>query len=130
MWSLMLRSRVGLVPINGTPDFLQGISNKVPEYLSAGLPIAVSFRSGLTRDLILSHNCGFAYDNDPHLLAKNLKMLYDSPERWREMAANASLLHATTFQASEIYPAMVGLVESLAGRIVRNQRDINSKPDV
>src|SRR5262249_9694073 len=70
--TLMHRSAVGLAPYRESPSFAANIAYKSAEYLSGGLPIALSFDRGALFDLLRDHHCGFSYGGDAVTLAEQL----------------------------------------------------------
>jgi len=113
-WALLQqRSSIGLVPLNGTPDFLLSIPNKIAEYLAAGLPIAASFRTGMVRDLIERYDCGFSYSQSEDVLVERLSALAQDGSSLSRMSHNARSLYEDQFRADRIYPQFVSYLESL-----------------
>lgn len=99
LWTLMRRSSMGLVCIKGSPDYLASIPNKVPEYLSAGLPIVSNFAGGVVYDMIMKHNIGFSYEDNPLALSKWIIEVYDRPEILKAMSDRALKLFRERFVA-------------------------------
>jgi glycosyltransferase involved in cell wall biosynthesis len=62
--ALLARSVLGLAPYRPHFDFLQSIPNKIPEYLSAGLPIAASLADSEVSRLLQRYRVGHAYQMD------------------------------------------------------------------
>lgn len=67
-------------------------SNKIMEYMAAGLPLLVSDRPGLRR-LVETHHCGVVADeSDPASIALAVNTLLNDPQQAKQMGAAA--LHA------------------------------------
>lgn len=116
IWTLMRRSAVGLACMNSSPDFLATIPNKVPEYLSAGLPVAVNLSEGSVYDLLEESGAGFSFDNDPTKLAEKLAEMSADPSPRRLMSERALALFRERFVADDVYSSMVDYLENLARR--------------
>lgn len=116
IWTLMRRSAVGLACMKDSPDFLATIPNKVPEYLSAGLPVAVNLSEGVVYDLLKENGAGFSFENDPTKLADRLDEMRIDPSRRRTMSERALALFHDRFVADEVYSSMVDYFEDLAAK--------------
>ena len=114
IWTLMRRSTAGLACVKGSPDFLATIQNKVPEYLSAGLPIATNLQTGTLVDLIEERGIGFTYGDDPAKLAGWLRDLVANPAAQRSMSERALALYHERFVATEVYASLANYLENLA----------------
>jgi glycosyltransferase involved in cell wall biosynthesis len=111
VWTLLRLASIGVAPYKPRPDFIATISNKVPEYFSAGLPVALSLTSGLLHDLIRETGCGFSYGGDASRLAAQLVMLADSPERLQQLGQNAAAVFDDRFRAEKVYGEMIAALE-------------------
>lgn len=112
--TLMERSDAGLLPYPNSYDFLRSIPNKVPEYLSAGLPILTSL-GGVVGKLVTERQCGVAYpDGDdgalPALLAKVASRQLDLDR----MGANSAALYQERFTPDAVYGGLIGALEQMA----------------
>ena len=116
IWQLLRWSAVGLAPYLDRFDYVQTIPNKVPEYLSGGLPIALSLDHGYLHDLLVEHGCGFSYANDASQLARALVELRDDPEGRKRMSAAAADLYESRFRADKVYGELIDNLERLAER--------------
>lgn len=111
---LMKHSTVGLVPYNGSQNFVANVPNKPVEYLSAGLPIVSGLQGELAR-LLREHDCGVNYSNgNATQLADILSDLASQPERLRTMSRNASALYQHQFVADRVYSEMADHLEHIA----------------
>jgi glycosyltransferase involved in cell wall biosynthesis len=110
---LLESSDVGLAPYIERFDFLATIPNKGPEYLSAGLPIALSLGSGVLFDLIREHHCGFSYCGSPQMLAAELARLSSARSELREMKRRARLLFDDRFRAERVYEDLMNHLQAI-----------------
>lgn len=113
IWTLLRMASIGIAPYVERADFLSTIPNKVPEYLSAGLPIGVNLGHGRIADLLAENRCGFSYQCDPDLLAKQLVELRDTPERLALLRQRASALFDREFRAEHVYGRMIDQLASI-----------------
>jgi glycosyltransferase involved in cell wall biosynthesis len=114
IWALLRMASIGLAPYVEREDFRGTVPNKIPEYLSAGVPVAVSLRSGYLRDFITEHGIGFAYDGSGATLADSLEALHRSPERLRRMRVQASAAFEREFRADVVYQDMANTLQNIA----------------
>ncbi len=113
IWTLMRRSKVGLLPYRSTKDFQVSIPNKIPEYLSAGLPV-ISSLQGISNEIITVHDCGITYENgDPESLASVLENLYYNPNKLKTLSKNAYKLFQGKFVAEKVYGQLIDYLESI-----------------
>lgn len=110
---LMKNSSVGLAPYRESDNFRWNVPNKIGEYLSGGLPVALSLRSGVARDLLLQSGCCLAYDGDAEKLAVALSSLVSDKRSLQSMRSAAERLFLSSFEASAVYGAMAGHLERL-----------------
>jgi glycosyltransferase involved in cell wall biosynthesis len=113
IWTLLRMSSVGLAPYVERADFLGTIPNKVPEYLSANVPIALSLGSGYLHDRVTHGEFGFSYAGNAPRLAGELLKLRDDPARRRRMAERCAAVFATEFRADIVYRDMIGAMARL-----------------
>jgi glycosyltransferase involved in cell wall biosynthesis len=113
IWTLLRMSDVGVAAYVNRADFLATIPNKVPEYLSGGLAVALNLRAGLTHELISQHSCGFSYEDDPCMLGAKLRELYEDEAALRLMRQNARALFVSRFRADAVYGEMIATLEEL-----------------
>jgi len=72
-------------PIHVNHEYSTTASNKIMEYMAAGLPLLVSDRPG-TRALVETHGCGLAADEgSPESIAAAVNTLMENPELGRRM---------------------------------------------
>ncbi|MCA9232418.1 MAG: glycosyltransferase family 4 protein [Planctomycetales bacterium] len=116
IWTLMRKSKLGIVPYPSSRDFVRSIPNKAIEYLSAGLPIITSL-SGTLQKLVETEACGVRYQNgDAEMLADAVAGLATDPGLLAQMSANAEKLFADRFVAEKVYPQLISCLEELAHR--------------
>ena len=108
IYVLMRRASVGLDPLPDRYDFLASINNKAIEYMSAGLPVLSSPNRGILRDLLAEHRCGLSCQlGNARELAATLCTLNDDRDLLAELSQNAARLFEQTFQAENVYAAMM-----------------------
>ncbi len=74
-------------PVNITNLYHTTASNKIMEYMAAGLPLLVSDRPGL-RHLVEKYNCGLTADeSSPESIARAVNTLLGDPSKARAMGA-------------------------------------------
>lgn len=77
--------------------YIATASNKLMEYMAAGLPLLVSDRPGL-RDLVARYDCGVVADeSDPESIASAINQLLANPEQARLMGNNGRRAFADVF---------------------------------
>jgi len=103
---------VALLPVQRRADYQMSLSNKVYDYLAAGLPI-VSYLRGCVGDLLDQKACGVCYD-DAEGLSAALKQLHDQPEFRQKLGAASRRVFEEQFDASRVYPQFVAYLEALA----------------
>ncbi len=100
-------------PIDDNNRFSGTASNKLLEYMAAGLPILVSDRPGL-RKLIERYDCGLTADeSDPVSIAAAVNSLLGNPERVRRMGANAARTFEEEFRYDRQFAPVLAALESL-----------------
>ena len=88
------------IPINLNHQAATTASNKIMEYMAAGLPLLVSDRPGL-RELVTRYRCGVVADeSDPASIARAVNQLLGDPAGARQMGAAGQ----RAFQAEYCYP--------------------------
>lgn len=112
--ALFAISDVGIAPYKNELDFRATIPNKAPEYLSAGLPIALSLPEGVLFELLRDADCGFTYGGDASRLASSLVALRDDHLRREQMKASARALYDARFRADVVYGSMIRYLETVA----------------
>lgn len=93
---------------------LQGLPNKIYEYLSAGLPILSSL-PGEAQALLAETGCGVTYSpGDVESFESAILPLLESEAGRREMADRSRSLFGARFRENQIYPALAVHLERLA----------------
>ena len=110
--ALKRRGHAALLCIARRRDYQISLSNKVFDYLAAGLPL-VSHLTGLVGQLVKSEHCGFVYD-DGEGLASGLRGLAADEDRRRSLGRNARRVFEEHYDASRLYPRMAEYVITLA----------------
>jgi len=98
---LRQNSVAAIQPIENRKDYLNSLSNKFFESISAGLPVLTSL-SGLTRDVVNENQCGLIYDSDNELYTAVSRLCQDDVLRLN-LATNARSLFLSKFESSLIY---------------------------
>jgi glycosyltransferase involved in cell wall biosynthesis len=108
---LLRRSMVGLHAIaNGSP---QTLTNKLFDYLAAGLPVLNS-SPGETADLLAKEKIGISYlAGDPEALCRSLGVLLGDKARWEEMSARARRLAVERYDRRMIYKQLIPFLEQI-----------------
>jgi glycosyltransferase involved in cell wall biosynthesis len=119
---LMQRSAVGLAPYVDRRDFAMNIPSKPAEYLSGGLPIALSLDHGVLCDLLRERDCGFSYGGDAQKLADRLCRLYECPQEVRRLSSNAKALFEEEFVADTICSEMAAHLERIVAATKNGER--------
>lgn len=84
-------------PTHVNNRFIATASNKLMEYMAAGLPLLASDRPGL-RDLVTRYDCGVVADeSDPASIASSINQLLADPEQALLMGANGQRAFADVF---------------------------------
>ena len=95
------RATAGLLPIERRRDYQISLSNKIFEYMSAGLPI-LSYLDGVPADVIKQYKCGLLYDNGDELVSCIIQ-LRDDTELGESMREASRSVFASTFTADAVY---------------------------
>jgi len=114
--TLLTLSDVGIVPYVDTPNFVNNIPNKPPEYMSEGLVIANSLSHGKLHEMLAEEGGGFSYNNNPDLLAEKLQLMGEDKQVLVEMKINSKELFKKSFDGNEHYDRLVSHVEDIIGR--------------
>ncbi|MDB4915695.1 MAG: Alpha-D-kanosaminyltransferase [Gemmatimonadetes bacterium] len=122
IWTLLRMASVGVAPYVARKDFINTIPNKVPEYLSAGLPVALNLTSGVMYDLLLREGCGFSYENSPARFAEQLMALDNEPARLQAMRIEALRVFNERFLAERVYGDMITALEQIAAQELLSSR--------
>jgi glycosyltransferase involved in cell wall biosynthesis len=122
IWTLLRRADIGIAAYIRRADFIATIPNKVPEYLSGGLAVALNLSSGLTHDLLVEHSCGFSYHDDPRELASQLRQLHENRLVLRNMQESARSLFTSRFRADAVYGEVIATLEQLIAVDLESKR--------
>jgi glycosyltransferase involved in cell wall biosynthesis len=103
-------------PIHVNNRYITTASNKIMEYMAAGLPLLVSDRPGL-RALVERHDCGLTADEgDPASIAAAVNALLGDPARARQMGANAARAFEEEYRYDRQFAPVLAALEELAMR--------------
>jgi glycosyltransferase involved in cell wall biosynthesis len=113
-------------PINFTNQYYATSSNKIMEYLAAGVPLLVDDVPPLRR-IIEQHNCGVLADvKSPESIAKQVNSILGSPETMREMRASAIAAFESAFcfrnQFTKVKDAIERLISSSSAMVKRRPK--------
>lgn len=116
IWTLLRMSIIGLAPYHNTPNFENNLTNKLIEYISAGLPILTTL-GGYAKLALLDKGCGMSYlRGNSDCLLQRLLALIDDPPLLKEMSQKALLLFNNSYSANIVYNGMVASFEEIAMR--------------
>lgn len=99
IFSLMANSSLGIAPYIDSMNYRLNTPNKFGEYLSAGLPIAVSV-SGEMENLLKKYDCGSYYRNAEELI-KIVDLYFRDPKLTTQHSHNAKNLYEDMFNADK-----------------------------
>ncbi len=111
MAALKQRGHAALLCVARRKDYQISLSNKVFDYLSAGLPL-VSHVTGLVGDLVAAEKCGVVYDNGLEL-TKILQRLSSNESDRSEMGIRARRIFLERYQAEGVYANYTAHIESI-----------------
>ena len=99
IFSLMANASLGVAPYIDSMNYRLNTPNKFGEYLSAGLPIAVSV-SGEMENLLKKYNCGCYYRNAEELI-KIVDLYFRDSKLTAQHSHNAKKLYEDMFNADK-----------------------------
>ena len=99
IFSLMANASLGIAPYIDSMNYRLNTPNKFGEYLSAGLPIAVSV-SGEMENLLKKYDCGSYYRNAEELI-KIVDLYFRDPKFTTQQSHNAKKLYEDMFNADK-----------------------------
>jgi glycosyltransferase involved in cell wall biosynthesis len=112
MAALKQRAHAALLCIARRKDYQISLSNKVFDYISAGLPL-VSHLTGLVGDLVATEECGLVYDDGNGLTAA-LRLLSRDESLRQRMGRKAKRVFEDRYNVSRVYPAMAAHLARVA----------------
>lgn len=112
---ILKNSKMGLAPYKNTFDFQMGVSNKFAEYISYGLPIALT-SEGYMKKLIEENQCGISTQNMEEMCDFIIK-LKNNHDEYKKMSNNAMNLYKEKFMAEKIYKELVDYLERIKEEI-------------
>lgn len=112
---ILKNSKLGLAPYKNTFDFQMSVSNKFAEYISYGLPVALT-SEGYMKKLLYENKCGFSTQNMEEMSNFILRLKKDEKE-YEKMSHNAKKLYEDKFVANKIYKELVNYLEEIKEEI-------------
>lgn len=112
--TLLKISHLGIAPYRNIHSFTNTISNKVAEYLSTKLPIALSIDNGLLFQKITRYDAGFSYSEDPKKLVDSIMSLKNNQNYYARMQSNAFNFYNEELNANKIYDDFANYLEKLS----------------
>jgi glycosyltransferase involved in cell wall biosynthesis len=112
--TLLEYADIGLAPYIDCLNFTNNIANKPAEYLSGGLPIALSFNHGALFELLEKNRCGFSYQNNGVMLADFIQLYCDNRNLLEGLSDNAYHVFRTHLDGDVIYRRMMEYCENLS----------------
>jgi glycosyltransferase involved in cell wall biosynthesis len=114
LWTLLRRSRVGVLPYAADPDFVDSVPNKVAEYFSAGLPV-ISTLPGSTARLLADHLCGLTlYPQDVNGWIEAIRNMLQKDTVHGEMSCAARAVYESMFASGSVYTDFAERIEQIA----------------
>lgn len=111
----LAQSKVGLVTLHPTRNYLDSLPVKMFEYMAAGIPVITS-NFPLWRDIIEKNQCGKCVDPlDPKQIARAIDDFIKNPSDAEEMGRRGRLAVRERYNWSIEERALVGLYKKLLG---------------
>lgn len=96
--------------------YIATASNKLMEYMAAGIPLLASERPGL-RALVERYDCGLTADeSDPVSIAAAVNTLLGDPQRARQMGANGARAFEEEFRYDKQFAPVLAAIAEMASR--------------
>jgi glycosyltransferase involved in cell wall biosynthesis len=88
MKTILERSKLGIVTLQPTTNYIDSLPVKMFEYMSANLPVIAS-NFPLWKDIVEGNNCGFCVDPlNPKKIGELIQYLIDNPLKSEELGLN------------------------------------------
>lgn len=111
---VLARSKVGLVTLFPTPNYVDALPIKLFEYMAAGMPVVAS-DFPVWREIVDSAGCGLLVDpQDPHAIAEAIRTLLSDNERAARMGQNGREAAIARYSWQAEGEKLTGLYERLA----------------
>lgn len=113
MVSYLIKSDIAANAINKKAQ--QSITNKISDYLAAGLPILNSSRNNEFMKMVVDNELGFNYmPGNCEELEKYIKLLYNNQNKRIQFGKNARKLAEKYFNRSNSYKKIYELIEKIS----------------
>jgi len=113
MVSYLIKSDIAANAINKKAQ--QSITNKIGDYLAAGLPILNSSRNNEFMEMVVDNELGFNYmPGNCEELEKYIKLLYNNQNKRMQFGKNARKLAEKYFNRSNSYKKIYELIEKIS----------------
>lgn len=109
--ALMRISKAGWIPYENRKDFLMSIPNKVPEYMSQGLPVITSL-DGVVRDVVEKNNCGYFIENEEDF-CEAINLITQQKEDYETKRQNSLRYFSENFDSDKVYSNMAEYLENI-----------------
>jgi glycosyltransferase involved in cell wall biosynthesis len=108
---LLQISKFGFLPYYDRVDFRNSIPNKIPEYMSAGLPVFTSV-TGIVAGILRDNNCGYYIANEDDFFKIVLK-LTQNVDLYNSLSKNSTNYFQNTFDSKKVYSEMSQYLENI-----------------
>lgn len=112
--TLLSRSTLGVIPYINREDFMKSIPNKVPEYMSQGLPVVTSLR-GVVQKMVEINNCGYFVNNADEFIEIVNGIIRNSDDS-KLKKKNSQRYFEQNFLSEKVYNKMSDYLEFVANK--------------
>lgn len=108
---LMGMSKIGVIPIRNTPDFIDTINNKAIEYMAGSLCVMTTLK-GLLKDTIEANNIGFYFETTEQF-KEIVSMLMNNESLLHQYKINARNYYESNFNSEIVYGKLCNELEMI-----------------